>query len=806
MIIKKYSCQRFAGIKDKSIDFLDGINVLLGENESGKSTLIEGIHSVMFQSIKYDKRSALDKKFCLKFMPIPNGDVIDGQMMISNDQGDYLLSKEWGTSPSVLLVTPKAEKIKSEDKINEILKEVFRFGEGTFSNILFSKQVHIREALEKIIDSQETTSEVGTLLRKAIMELDGVSIDDLGLRIDAEIDRLFKRWDVDRNYPENGRGINNPYKTGIGEVVTYFYKKERLRLDMEEARAKEIHFDQICNQLKTLELKISELKCKKEAMEQLEGDVITRSLLEPKTAQYDKDQAVLMKINQEWPQNEMRLKQLEEELKILAGDYEKLEGEKVQAGKVKDKEVLMKNLSKVVEIKQRTNETAKELKGIKNITRENIMALEANHNGMITTEAKMKAGVMIGKLTHYSGNEDLIITKDFEEPVTIKAGDTFQANGFMKIESENHFGIEIKSGDINFATLRAQYAEYKKNLESLLLACNVKNIAEAKLNKEKIDDFKRNLLNSSVQINDLLGEETYESLRKKIEDYGDLSNVRSIEAIESAMKTINDKKIELLSTQKSLAGIVNDWRREYKSIDELLEKIVAIKIEQKTVREQLEKLAPLPAEYENADMFRSKLLEIRKSYETDQASLPIIKEDYYNSEKNLPELTYEELIKEHKLVEDQFSQKLENGKKLLKIKAAFESTRAKIDENSFAPVAEAFSKYVVQLTNGNFTAGDIDNSFKLKLEKDQQTDIPIDLLSTGTYDSVALALRLSILEYILGDTKGFMILDDCLVDLDPCRKETAVQLIKSFADKHQVIFTTCSPETAELLGGNLIQM
>ena len=44
------------------------------------------------------------------------------------------------------------------------------------------------------------------------------------------------------------------------------------------------------------------------------------------------------------------------------------------------------------------------------------------------------------------------------------------------------------------------------------------------------------------------------------------------------MKTINDKKIELFSTQKSLAGIVNEWCREYKSIDELLEKIIAIKI------------------------------------------------------------------------------------------------------------------------------------------------------------------------------------------------------------------------------------
>ena len=80
------------------------------------------------------------------------------------------------------------------------------------------------------------------------------------------------------------------------------------------------------------------------------------------------------------------------------------------------------------------------------------------------------------------------------------------------------------------------------------------------------------------------------------------------------------------------------------------------------------------------------------------------------------------------------------------------------------------------------------------------------MLSTGTYDAVALALRMAIAEYIFGENKGFIILDDCLVDLDPGRKQAAADLIKKFAEKHQVIFTTCSPETADLLGGFIIKM
>ncbi|NLG32528.1 MAG: hypothetical protein GX550_03315, partial [Syntrophomonadaceae bacterium] len=105
-----------------------------------------------------------------------------------------------------------------------------------------------------------------------------------------------------------------------------------------------------------------------------------------------------------------------------------------------------------------------------------------------------------------------------------------------------------------------------------------------------------------------------------------------------------------------------------------------------------------------------------------------------------------------------------------------------------------------------FTSGDIDNSFQLILEKGGNTSIPVELLSTGTYDAVALALRLAVTEYIFGDQKGLLILDDCLVDLDPGRKQAAAELLKQFAEKHQVIFTTCSPDTANLLGGAIINM
>ena len=140
----------------------------------------------MFKATKQDRRSVADKTFYAKFMPLPDGDSIDSRLVLVCAEGEYTISREWGANPSAELLTPKAEKFVSEEKVTQVLDEVLMFGEGTYSNIFFSKQTHFREALENN-QKPETNSEISTLLRKAIMELDGVSVDELGAKIDEEL-------------------------------------------------------------------------------------------------------------------------------------------------------------------------------------------------------------------------------------------------------------------------------------------------------------------------------------------------------------------------------------------------------------------------------------------------------------------------------------------------------------------------------------------------------------------------------------------------------------------------------------------
>jgi exonuclease SbcC len=337
MIIKKYTTGRFAGIKDVNVEFKDGLNVVLGSNESGKTTLIEGIHSVLFRPSKIGRKTTEDKEFHSKFMPYPVGDSIDGEIEIEHDGETYTLSKEWGTEASSKLTMPNKVVIKNDLSIKDTLKDVYIYGEGTYSSVFFLKQYYLKEAINRIVENKEATGEISSLLRSTIMELDGVPLEDLEQKIREEIDTLLRRWDVERNYPENNKGINNPYKVGFGQVVESFYAKERIKLEMAKAEEAERKFNEICQEIKKTEEKIEELKTKKEAMEKIEEDVTQRSILEPQIDQLNKEITALLGISKEWPRSEEKLKQLTADLGRLDEKYKKLVEEKVLSKKAEEK-------------------------------------------------------------------------------------------------------------------------------------------------------------------------------------------------------------------------------------------------------------------------------------------------------------------------------------------------------------------------------------------------------------------------------------------------------------------------------------
>src|SRR5690625_6090850 len=89
--------------------------------------------------------------------------------------------------------------------------------------------------MKNIKNEGEVRKELGDLLRKSLMETGGVSVDRFRDELESRYKTDFERWDRQQEYPENNRGIRNPYKVGDGRMLEAYYKKAELREELEYA-------------------------------------------------------------------------------------------------------------------------------------------------------------------------------------------------------------------------------------------------------------------------------------------------------------------------------------------------------------------------------------------------------------------------------------------------------------------------------------------------------------------------------------------------------------------------------------------
>ncbi|SHE57592.1 exonuclease SbcC [Tissierella praeacuta DSM 18095] len=804
MYIKSYESTRFAGLKDISLGFDRGVNVILGPNESGKSTIIEGIHSTLFKDIKLKRNNNLDKEFLFKFMPQPNGDFINGKVVIEYDNGEYEIYKEWGNTENIHLLTPNGTIIKNENDIKEELSKILTHGESTYSNIVFAKQRDLKRALFNIINNREITNEINDLLRRTMMELDGISIDTIQKNIEDEIDSLYKRWNREKNYPENNRGVNNPYKTGLGKILESYYNKENLKLLMERADESEKEFEDICNKIKELENKIKLLSEKKLGLEKIEDDVNNRMILDAEISSINKDLEDFSEANREWPKTEQLLEQLDEKILVLKEKRKKLNKEKDDLEKSKKREVLERKLKNIEEIQEKINYIINELSTIPIISSDDIDKLSKIQTELLTLDTTMKAGKMIGILKK-SSDKPLYISRDFREREVLDLGNPFEANGVINISYDNELEMEIKTGDLDFQELNDKYKSSKKEYNQLLHILKIDTIETGKLNLQKIKRLENEKISLNKQLEFILDKDTKEELEEELKELENIKVFRDLDEIHKELTEINEEELDILANKKNKTDLIVQWKEKYTDHDNLFDLVIDKKTILKDKRSKLEKLKPLPEEFTTADEFKINLILIREELNSAQGDLDKLKSYYYEAKNNLLDTSFEELREEYLHSESIFKRNIQRGEKLLEIQKVFLKTKEELSSNPMEPLAYEFARLLEIITDGKYKTGDIDEEFNIKLQN-LNGEIPVELLSAGTYDSVTLALRFSLLKHIFKGKTGYVILDDCLVDLDPKRKDQSIKLINDFAKEYQVIFTTCDPETAKMLGGNIIKI
>jgi len=807
MKLNSFETDTFAGISNRHVAFKEGLNVILGPNEAGKSTLVEAIFATIFKEAKLRMNLGADKEFKERFMPYPDGDYINGILEFVVDKEKYKLKKEWGEDHSMVLELPDGQLLKSSKKIEAYLKELFAFGQATYGNVVFARQLEVKEAVKRIVTDNSIINTVSAFLRKAVMELEGISVEKLKNKIDHELNELIKRWDLENNRSDNpNRDINNPYKVGYGKIYEAYINKAGTELKMEQAREIEEKFKEFSAELKDLKGKCDTIVTEINELAEIEDDIFKRGSLEPEIKRLEEKSDTLKKLNRQWPLKEDQLNRKREELENLNKTMQELIKEKDKARKKSDLEEVKALLNRVDTLKVKVEEKKEELNSFTRVTADDIKELEKLDRIIKKNEAFLEASTLLAKINKSEGQ--VIVNRGVGDKESFSVGAEFKANAYLHIEVEGLLDIEIQSGEIDFAEVKEEYQQTKATLRKMLDNLKVDNIAKAKLNKEKYTSVRNEIINLEQQIENLLDGRNYNKLIEETDSLVEIDSVRDIDLIEKELERLNSDRTDLIAEGRSIRDQIKSWQEEYGEVDNLLDKLVELKTELKNHKDELSKRAQLPDAFETAEEFKNYLSSLRNKQESIANKFHEKKEVLAEITSELPDESYEELLLIQREYERKYKRLVKRARDLLKIQEVIDRKLSELDDNTFEPLAKSFNKYLSILTADKYQLGDLDDDFRLEIINTNNKNLPVDInfLSYGTYDGVALAFRLALIEQLFIDKEGFIILDDCLVNLDPERKKRAIELINKFSDEFQVIFTTCNPDTARELGGNLIEL
>lgn len=792
MKIKSFSTEQFAGIRtDKPITFADGMNVVLGNNEAGKSTIISAINYALNKPVKLDHRT--DREFIAAVFPTGGEDTVDATVCVQDGGQCYTVKKVWDRAGDGAEVSFKPENsgLLRGGKAEKALKETVRFGAGVYNNLIFGRQNNEDQILEwcygffssKVSDD---VTETKKKIAEAFSAAGGISPDKFLNLVNGYIKGLGGNWDFDRDQPKK-HTKNKRWEKGNGSILEAYYAYEDASAERDEAVETEKEIAKKTEEIASLLKEKSGLESEREELVKQFGAVSDRNNIELLRKEAEKKRKAVKEAMSSWPQAEETLAILDQ-LKAAREEKERRQSKSKLCG-------LIGQIRELEEENQKIQDELERAEGYKKDESDAKALSDRIHtiHGMLTA-AKLRAVVEMEP-----GYKAVMLSADGAER-EIDGSETVDADGFVRLSIPGVASVQVYPQELDLEGLEKEKKDKESKLSEILKKYDSDTlkgfigkcgeldskelarrgnltIISGLLKGKTVDEYEAEragiVINESVSIPDSLEED----IRKLLEEHG---------------------KGSLEELKGSLGETINGYKREYETLDKLPEKYSEAEKQESEYSEKLQKYEGTPClsleQYKDQEKgLKNRIKDIDEKVDENRIAIGGL---------SVREVTDIEGLEDK--VEDAKGRWIHEKRKYeyyARIKRDFDSLRSQ-ETDQFGEFYNKFDQYLGVITSGRISLNLTDGGLGL-----QSGSLKVDsgsLLSKGTKKTVLLAFRLAVLEYFFPDGDGLVVLDDDLLDMDPARREQAAKLLNKFAESNQVIFTTCDPAVAELLGGNRI--
>lgn len=806
MIITRIKLKPFAGIANAELTFTDGLNVIVGPNEAGKSTIFRALQKVLFTKTQLHKRNF--EKEIVPCIPI-DGDTASVELQFLYNGEQYTFQKTWGARKSAELILPTGSTLNDDDAIEQKLNEILPASEAAFKSILMTYQSGLQQTLQELKDEYpETLQNLGDLLRTALLNTDGVSVDKFKEQVNQLYDGQFRRWDSQRNQPEGGRGIENPWKKDFGSIVEAYYLKEKTRTVYKKAEMLEEKYDKLNKEIRDFDEAIGRMSEYINKNSSAVNDARERRTLQAELNSMKKDIDELKNVNENWPVVESNSKEIKFQLPALEEKFKELKEEKERAELMEANKPLIEKVEKVKRLQTELEKAQVELNKTKKLDREDLKKIRDANQFYEKMLNSIESGKLKAKFTAKRDNQ-IKVQIDFKPEELFSISETeakeFEAGGRIKLEHSDWI-LDLTSGEGDFEKLEKELQAADQNLKKILEQYGIRTVNEAVAINEEYEQKFNEEKNAKKNLKSELGSDTLENLEKKIEIIKNLKPARDLATVavefNNTKRDIDSKKNELTHLENTL----ETYQEKYISKDQLLSNLAAKINDESVIKNKIEQLQPLPEGVSDVDAFIHEFEKTKEEFEKTRERRNTLAIEKARIEENLPEQSVEELHKDFILADEVFHSQLRKSKAIERLKEVTEKYIELLDTGTYEGLENDIAQYVAVMTGNRYSDIAMDDSLPKGFVRKDGKILPVEFLSGGTMDVLGLAIRLAMAKYFLGESDGFIVMDDPLVDLDPQRQIKAAQSIKEFAVNKQVILFTCNLHSAELMGGNVLEI